>query len=309
MVAPKNKVLIEEETIQTLGFEEIMKEASINLWKLIEQLRFHLIFYKIITGKGLEFDRIREYIPGDDARYIDWNSLAKTSKLFVKVFKEERMRDAIFLLDVSNTMLLGTTKLTKNEYASILLTTLAYACHMINDRISLICFSDKMKVVVEQSGSFDAVLQIAHALSKKETYGGVKNWKVLHDAFNFLTEDSYLFIISDFIRSDNILKDFIIKASSIFLKVLVIMLRDPIDSELPEGIGYIYLRDPETGEISLVNTDKIREQYNEKARKEEEEIKMIARAYGEFIKCYTNQDFISIFMRFFKEREREAWNL
>ncbi|MEM5825972.1 MAG: DUF58 domain-containing protein [Candidatus Aenigmatarchaeota archaeon] len=302
------KVLEESEIIPTLSFKEIIREASINAWKLIEHLRAHLIFYKIITGRGLDFDRLREYQPSDEARYIDWNSFARTNKLFVKIFKEERLRDAFFMLDVSNTMIFGTTKYAKNEYSSILLTTLAYTCNMINDRVSLICFSDKIKAFVPPTLGIDAILQIALTLSKKETYGGVKNWNSLYQIFNIAKEDSYIFLISDFINYNEILKEFIMRCSSNFLKIFLIMVRDPLDSELPEGIGYIYLRDPDTGEISLVNVDKIREEYNKKAKKEEEEVEMIARSYGEFIKVYPNEDFLNKLARFFKEREKLEWS-
>lgn len=294
--------------IPTLDFKEIIKESSINAFKLIEQLRAHLIFYKIITGRGLDFDRLREYYPGDEARYIDWNSFARTNKLFVKVFKEERLRDAFFLLDVSNTMIFGTTKFSKNEYASILLTTLAYTCEMINDRISLLCFSDRIKKFLAPSMGIDAILQIALTLSKKENYGGVKDWNVLYQIFNLAREDSYIFLISDFINYNETLKEFIMKCSSNFLKIFLIMVRDPLDSELPAGIGYIYLRDPDTGEVGLVNVEEIREDYNRKARMEEEEIEKIAKSYGEFIKVYPNEDFVNKLARFFKEREMFAWS-
>lgn len=297
-----------KEIIPTLEFREIVKESSINAWRLIEQLRAHLIIYKIITGRGLDFDRLREYYPGDDARYIDWNSFARTNKLFVKVFKEERMRDAFFLLDVSNTMIFGTTKFAKNEYASILLTTLAYTCEMINDRISLFCFSDKVKSFILPSMGIDTILQFALTLSKKETYGGVKNWNLLYQIFNVAREDSYIFLISDFINYNETLREFIVRCSSNFLKIFLIMIRDPLDSKLPEGIGYIYLRDPDTGEVSLVNIEKVREEYNRKARMEEEEVERVAKSYGEFIKVYPNEDFVNKLAIFFKEREMMAWS-
>jgi len=301
---------MQEQQVSTLNFERIIKESSIKVWKLVDMFKFHMFFYKIITGKGLEFDRLREYVPGDDAKLIDWNSYARTTKLFVKVFKEERLLDAIFVVDVSNTMLFGTTELAKNEYTSILSTTLAYTSNLIGDRVGLICFSDGIKKTIEPSLGIDSVLQVAKTLSKKETYGGVKNWeKVAKTVLESFSSESYLFIISDFINSDNYTFDFISKSASKFKKTLVIMVRDPLDSFIPKGIGYIYLSDPDTGEVSLVNADKVRDEYNRKAAKEEKEIEKETKASGsDFIKVHTNEDFTLSLVRFLKGKMVEEWS-
>lgn len=296
-----------EELVSTLSFDQIIKESSIKVWKLIDMLKFHLIFYKIITGKGLEFDRLREYLPNDDAKMIDWNSYARTTKLFVKVFKEERLLDALFVLDVSNTMLLGTTELTKNEYASILTTTLAYTSNLIGDRVGLFCFSDVVKKQIEPSMGIDSILEIAKALADKNTYGGVKNWEIIgKTVLENISSESYIFIISDFINSNEYTFDFISKCSSKFKKTLVVMVRDPIDSFIPKGIGYIYLADPDTGEVSLVNADKVSAEYNKKARREEMKIEKQCKNSGvEFIKVHTNEDFTDGLVRFMKSKVEE----
>ncbi len=301
---------MQESQISTLSFDRIIKESSVKVWKLVDMLKFHMFFYKIITGKGLEFDRLREYVPGDDAKLIDWNSYARTTKLFVKVFKEERLLDAVFVVDVSNTMLVGTTELTKNEYVSILTTTLAYTSNLIGDRVGLICFSDIIKKTIEPSLGIDSVLRIAKTLSKKETYGGVKNWeKVAKTVLESFGSESYLFIISDFINSNNYTFDFISKSANKFKKTLVIMVRDPLDSFIPKGIGYIYLSDPDTGEVSLVNADKVRDEYNRRAAKEEKEIERETKASGsDFIKVHTNEDFVLSLVKFLKGKMVEEWS-
>ena len=225
------------------------------------------------------------------------------------MFKEERLLDAIFVLDVSNTMTLGTTELTKNEYASILTTTLAYTSNFIGDKVGLICFSNLIKKNIEPSLSIDSIFQIAKVLSDEKTYGGVKNWKIVSKhVLETFGPETYIFIISDFINSDTHTFDLIFKSSTKFKKTLVIMVRDPLDSFLPKGIGYIYLSDPDTGEISLVNTDKIRDEYNKKAKEEETKIEEITKEVGaEFIKVYTNEEFIDTFIKFLKTRGVAEW--
>lgn len=268
------------QTVRTLDFSKMWKEVVVNVWKLIEILRFQFIYYTVITGRGSEFDRLREYEEGDDARLIDWNSYARCSKPYIKVFKEERMLDIVFLVDVSTTMTLGTTEMVKNEYASLLTTTLALVSQTLGDRVCLIAFADGIKAFVEPSLSIETVLQIGKTLCDPQIYGGGKKWEtVTHPVLETFTPETFLFIISDFIGERECLYDFVLKASNRFKGVAGIMLRDPLDSYLPEGIGKIYLQDPSTGEVMLVDADKIRDEYNEKAKREEEEV------HEEFLKC------------------------
>lgn len=295
------------DNIPVLDFNTLLHKSTSYVSKLTDILKFHLIFHKIITGKGLEFDRLREYVPGDDAKLIDWNSFARTTKVFVKVFKEERLLDAIFMVDVSNTMLFGTTEYAKNEYSSIIASTLSMASNLIGDKNGLICFSNEVKAVVEPKMGIDSVLEIVKVLSDKRTYGGIKSWDAISSvAMENLSPESYIFLISDFIGADERLYDFISKATSYFRAVTLIMVRDPLDSYIPKDIGYVYLADPETGEISLVNTDKIRDEYNRLAQKEEKEVETQASRYGAyFIKIHTNKDFVDEIAKFLTKRLKE----
>jgi len=298
------------ENVQTLPFDKILSESAFKVWKLVDVLKFHMLFYKIITGKGLEFDRLREYVPGDDAKLIDWNSFARTGKVYVKVFKEERMLDSVFILDVSNTMTLGTTDRTKNEYASVLLTTLAYTSNLIGDKVGFVSFSNKIKKVVEPSLGVDTILQIAKILSEKNLYGGEKKWSVVtKTVLESFGEDSYVFFISDFISPDNYTFDFFSKAAAKFRNLLVIMLRDPLDSFIPKGIGYIYVSDPDTGEVNLINADKVRDEYNKRARAEEKLVEKKCKEVGaDFIKIHTDEDFVMPLMKFLKTKRMLEWS-
>ncbi len=295
------------ETIPVLDFNTLLNLSAHQVSKLTDILKFHLIFHKIITGKGLEFDRLREYIPGDDAKLIDWNSFARTTRLFVKVFKEERLLDSIFLVDVSNTMLFGTTEYAKNEYASIITSTLAMAANLIGDKNGLICFSNEIKVVIEPKMGIESVLEIIKTLSNRKTYGGLKSWNSFSSVvMENLSPESYIFLISDFIGANEDLYDFISKASAYFKAITLIMVRDPLDSFIPKDIGYIYLSDPETGEVSLVNADKIREEYNKLAQKEEKEVEQKAQQQGAyFLKIHTNKDFVDEMAKFLMKRMKE----
>ena len=291
-------------TVSTLSFYDIIKETITNVWKLIELFRLNLIYYKIVTGKGLEFDRLREYIEGEDASLIDWNSLARTTKPYVKIFKEERMLDVIILLDVSNTMLLGSTKYTKNEYSSILSGIIGYSALSAGDKLGMIMFSNEIKAILEPSLSIDNFFLMARILATKQYYGGEKNWSVLiRPILSTFGPDTYVFLVSDFIGANDTLYDLVSKMVNRFKGVFCIMVRDPLDSYLPKGIGYIYLADPNSGELVLVNADKIREKYNKEAQKEEKMIEENLKGEGaDFMKLHTDKNFVDEFVKFFKRK-------
>ena len=290
--------------VQTLPFKQLWDLSIKNVWKLIDIMRFQFTYYKVITQRGIEFDRLREYTPGDDARFIDWNAYARTGKPHVKVFKEERKLDIIFVLDTSTTMTLGTVEWTKNQYASVLITTMALAVQALGDKVALISFSDGIKHLIDPSLSIDTVLQMADLLCRRETWGGRKEWeKIVHPILETFSMDSYLFIISDFIGEKSGFYDFLLKAANHFAGVGGIMVRDPMDSHIPEGIGRIYIQDPETGEIVLVDADEIRYEYNAEAEREEREInRKFVEAGALYTKTLTtNRNIPNVIMELFGE--------
>ncbi len=295
--------------VSVLPMKTLIQETVKRVQRLIETFRLDLIYFKIITGKGLEFDRLREYVEGDEATLIDWNSLARTTKPYVKVFKEERMLDVVVILDVSNTMLFGSTEMTKNEYASLIAGVISFAAQMAGDKTGLIMFSDSVKSALEPSLSMDNFYIMSRMLSDKRNYGGIRNWLAVKDmVMKSFGPDTYVFFISDFIGANDelftMLEDMRVK----FRGVFNIMVRDPLDSRLPDGVGYMYLADPNTGEVALVNVDRIREEYNRKAREEERLVEQKSQAINaEFRKLHTNEEFIRPFIAYLKKREKEVF--
>jgi len=101
--------------------------------------------------------------------------------------------------------------------------------------------------------------------------------------------------------------NFLLQCNNKFRGVFSIMVRDPLDSRLPEGVGKAYLSDPETGEIDLVDLNEVRDDYNEKARKKEARIqRKIESTGGYFFKTHTDQDFVEKFAKFLDQRS-ESW--
>jgi uncharacterized protein (DUF58 family) len=294
--------------VSTLEPRRVVEEALKNSKRLVEQLRVLLVYKEIVTGKGLEFERLREYVPGDEAKMIDWNSLARTGDLYTKVFKEERMLDVVFVVDLSKSMTIGTTEIVKNEYASIVATSLARTALDAGDEVGLIGFSDERKVTVEPSLSDEIPFQFARNLSEESIYGESANWEHLKTSvLSSFSSDTFVFVISDFVNDSEKMYDFLMQCNDKFRGVFSIMVRDPLDSRLPEGVGKAYISDPETGEIDLVDVDEIRDDYNERARKKEAKVqRKIESTGGHFFKIHTDEDFVENFAKFL-DRRSEQW--
>ncbi len=284
-----------------IEFSELSNIVNKNVAKLIELFRLKLIYYKLITSKGLEFDRLREYQPSDDAKQIDWNATARTMKPHIKIFKEERMLDIIFIVDVSNTMLLGTTELIKNQFAAIITGIFAFATVKSGDRTGLLAFSDRIKYVIEPLMTEETVYAIMKILTTPKYYGGIRRWDVVpKSVLDNFGPDTVVFIISDFIGIEETFREDLSKMVNKFKRVIGIMIRDPRDSYLPKGVGKMYLANPNTGKVSLVDIEKIREKYNKEAAREERRIEDVFINSGAlFFKVHTNENVTDMFAKYF----------
>ncbi|NIA03779.1 MAG: DUF58 domain-containing protein [Nitrospiraceae bacterium] len=284
----------------TFSFNELINIITKNVVKLIDIFKLKLVYFKIITGKGMEFDRLRKYTESDDSSSIDWNATARTTIPYVKVFKEERMLDVVLAVDVSNTMMLGTTGLTKNEYASVVAGIIGYTALSSGDRLGALLFSDHVKRVIEPFSMMDDYYALIKHLTDAKNYGGVKNLncikKIMLQTYG---PDTVLFIISDFIGANSIFFDNVHYFTNKFKAVFGVMIRDLRDYELPKGVGSMYLADPDSGRISLVHVDKVRKQFNESAKLEEKHIEVAFKKAGAFfIKIPTNKSFVNNFAKF-----------
>lgn len=289
--------------VNLFSFDELVKKLDVNARTLIDLFEMKMIYLTVVTGKGLEFDKLREYNIGEDASSMDWNATARTTKPYVKVFQEERMLDVIIVVDVSNTMLLGTTQMLKNQYAALAAGVIALVGISSGDKVGGLLFSDKVKAFLEPSAMMDNYYALLSIMSRKKYYGGRKRWEVVPKTLlGTLGPDTVLFIISDFIGIDvGSFSEDISQFASQFKKVFGIMVRDPRDSYIPEGIGSVYLADPDTGEVCLVDLDRVRDEYNKKAAEQEEKISKVFKNTGqEFFKIYTNEEFIKSFTKYFE---------
>lgn len=276
-----------------LDKEQIIKEARENSSRMQERMRMLLLYRKIVTGRGIEFDRLRKYVPGDEARMIDWNALARTDELYTKVFEEDRLLNVLIIQDFSDSMKVGTVDILKHDYASIISTTLANTAQEAGDQVGFIAFSDGIKESDTPSLDESIPYQIAEKTENKTIYSEEANWEALrkHVLPNFESE-TFVFVISDFIGGLEEAEKFLVQADEKFEGLFTIVVRDPLDSELPEGVGQAYLGSPSGGSNMLVNVDDVREEYNEKARQQEVELKRRVESMGgDYMITHTDEDF------------------
>jgi uncharacterized protein (DUF58 family) len=294
----------ETPVVNVFDFDELIKQTADTAGSLMEFFRLNLIYYQLISGKGLEFDRLRRYIPGDDVKRLDWKVFARTGDLYTRVYKEERQFDIIIILDVSNSMLVGSGKYTKNEFGAVIAGTLAIAALDSGDNIGGGTFSHEKTNLVEAEQDYVHLINI---LAAKENYGGKKNWeKLTNDLLSNYESDAIVFIVSDFI--DTKPEEFLPELVSSFTKVYGIMIRDPLDEELPKGVGRMYLQDPHTGKVVLTDLDKVRNEYEMLAKAQAKSVKEAFQQYGQ--KCFkvlTKDNFGIEFVKAMGEEQVEIY--
>src|SRR3989338_3373382 len=128
---------------------------SKEILKKIQQIQIHtrrLVneafvgeYHSVFKGRGMEFDEVREYRPGDEIRSIDWNVTARMGRPFIKRFVEERELTVMLVVDASASGQFGTQKQTKREFAAELSALLAFAAVKNNDKVGLILFTDRVE--------------------------------------------------------------------------------------------------------------------------------------------------------------------
>jgi len=201
-------------------------------------------------GGGIEFSEVREYIPGDDVKRIDWNVSARHNNLFVKEFVEENELNVYLILDLSASNNFGFIK-SKLELSFEVAVSLMFLALKNNDKIGLGIFTDSLeKFIPSKKGKRQVIRILKQLIEHKPKSKKTDIMKSLSSLKNKLKRKSVIYIISDFM-SDEYEKP--LKFLKLHHQVILINISDIHEKEIPE-IGYAYFEDAETGEQVLVNT-------------------------------------------------------
>lgn len=265
-------------------------------------------YHSVFKGRGMEFEDVRDYFPGDDVRNIDWNVTARMNHPYVKNFKEERELTVMLLVDVSASSGFGTTGFSKANIIAKICATLAFSAIQNNDKVELILFSDKIEKFIPAKKGSNHVLRIirellvsAKVLEKTRTSAATDINIALEHLNRTRKKRGVCFIVSDFISGD-FERDLRIAAKR--HDITAISVSDPRELEIPP-VGLIELEDAETGEIILVDTssDVFRSRFLSTVEKETEERKLFFRSLGiDLLEINTGIPFENSLVTFFKAR-------
>ncbi|HVP15475.1 MAG TPA: DUF58 domain-containing protein [Terriglobales bacterium] len=258
----------------------------------------------LFKGRGIEFEEVRHYVPGDEVRDIDWNVTARFGAPFVKRFVEERELTVLLVVDVTRSMRFGTTGVEKRELAAELCAVLALAAQRHNDRVGLVLAGRRVEHFVRPARGRSHVLRLLRDVLSAEARAGPGDTR---EAVRFLLRTarrhSVIFWISDF--ADPLeARDWRVLGRR--HDVTALLLRDPRDEVLP-AVGWVELEDLESGTRRLLDTGsrRAREAYRRDAlARLSAATRALSRARCPVVVLDTGRSWLPVLMRYFSERRR-----
>lgn len=203
-------------------------------------------------GFGLDFDQLRPYEHGDDVRFIDWKSSARSiDQLMVRQCFEEKSRTFMICLDVSASTIFGSGDILKQEAMRQIAGALIIAANYGKDAVGLILFSDTVEKVIAPSRGHKHMQNLIHQIFSYSSSGKKTNLTVLFDyVAEKIVKRSAIFVLSDFIAQDfeKSLK------KVVFDKELISVICHDDQEEMLSNVGLVWMKDPETDDLALVNT-------------------------------------------------------
>src|SRR5215831_9975689 len=160
-------------------------------------------YHSAFKGRGMLFKEVREYQPGDDTRFIDWNVSARFNHTFSKIFEEERELTVMFMVDVSASSLFGTIHARKRDLITEVAAVLAFSAISNNDKVGVLLFSDRVEKFIPPKKGRDHVLYIVRELLTREPkQKGTRLGQALQRLNNTVRQSSICFVLSDFLDND-----------------------------------------------------------------------------------------------------------
>ncbi len=263
-------------------------------------------YHSVFKGRGMAFDEVRPYQPGDDVRAIDWNVSARMNDPYVKVFSEERELTVMILVDLSASIGFGSQRKSKAEVAAELAALLTLSAVKNNDRVGLVLFTDRVEQFLPPKRGRKYALRIVskillhqpiHPLTQLEPPLTTLRRSIHRKAISFL--------ISDFLSPIETYQTPLMLVARRH-DLVPIVLRDPLEDQLPR-LGLVAVRDPETGEMGYVDTRvrAVREAYQkELQRRDQARDKLFGRLGLDQIKLQAGDDYVRSLVSFFRRRER-----
>lgn len=263
-------------------------------------------YHSVFKGQGIEFDEVREYVPGDDIRSIDWNVTARMGHPYVKRFSEERELTILFVVDVSGSQSFGSGTRPKSELAAEITCLLSLSAIKNQDKVGLILFSDRIeKSLPPRKGRTAALRLVREVLAAEETRRGTD----IAGALRFLNQvqkrRAVVFVISDFMAPNF---DRELRVAAKRHDVVCCRIGDPRESTLPDA-GLVEVQDPETGDVVVLDTSSraLRDAFAaEAAREQEAQTRSFRKLKVDLLSMSTDRPFVDDVHRLFRQRQVRA---
>ena len=261
-------------------------------------------YQSVFKGRGMNFEEVRPYSPGDEIRAIDWNVTARTGEPYIKKFTEEREMTVMIVLDVSASGNFGSVQESKRELAAEVAAILAFSAIHNNDKVGLLLFSDRVELFIPPKKGRHHILRLIREMlyfDPKES--GTDLAGALEYMNKLITRRAVVFVISDFFTGD-FTRPLTVSARRHDMVALPIV--DPAEEELPD-VGVILLEDPETGEQIEVDTSRraITQNYADLAAQRTKELTSMFGARGiDMVSLRTDKDYLPVLRNFFDRRGR-----
>tara|TARA_Y100000741_G_C18215397_1_gene543520 strand:+ start:89 stop:967 length:879 start_codon:yes stop_codon:yes gene_type:complete len=265
-------------------------------------------YHSNFKGRGMTFSEVREYVPGDDIRAIDWNVTAKTGKPHIKIFEEERELSVLILIDVSSSGMFGSRKNLKIDVAVEIAAMLSFSAIKNNDKVGLALFSDSIEKYIPPKKGKKHVLRlitdiINHDFDSNNKKTSIKN--AIDFANKISKRKSVIFLISDFIDNDffDELKFLNFKHDLVGLQIY-----DVFERDFP-NIGLINIYDSETGKKTWIDTSskKNRENFIKNSNSKLDLFSRKCKNIGfDLLQISTDDDYVKFLMQFFRRRAKRS---
>lgn len=288
--------------------QELMRQVGrirILTGKLVDE-RISGEYQSVFKGHGIEFDQVREYVPGDDIRSIDWNVTARMGHPFVKRFCEERELTVMFLVDISGSMCFGSATRSKAELAAELTCLLALAATRNQDKVGMLLFSDRIEKYLPPRKGRTAVMRLVREVLAAEETRRLTDLPGALRFFNTVQKrKAVVFMISDFM-ADGYERELRVTARRHDLVCCRVM--DRRESSLPAA-GLLEVQDPETGELALLDTSSrsVRDWLARRAEaRSAEQTALFKRLGTDSLSLSTDRPYIEAVRALFEMRQRRA---
>jgi uncharacterized protein (DUF58 family) len=263
------------------------------------------MYRSAFKGKGMEFQEVRAFQPGDEVRSIDWNVTARMGSPYIKLFQEERELTVILMVDISASTRFGSVNQLKSQILSEIGAVLAFSGIKNRDRIGLLLFTDHIEHFLAPAKGVRHVLRLIRDLMAFPAQGkGTHLASALHYLGKVQKKRCVVFLLSDFLNVGVYKRPMSIIAKTHDL--IAIAIQDPREQTLPD-VGLLPLRDLETDETALIDTSSqelnphLQQAMDERLREAKQ---VVEKSGASWLEVSTARSYVSDLKKFFRKRER-----